>query len=47
MTILSKEPASPRKLNPRLPAGLEGVIVKALKKNEAHVTNLLQTCCTI
>ena len=30
--ILSKEPAAPRKLNPRLPAGLEGVIVKALQK---------------
>ncbi|MFZ0061095.1 MAG: serine/threonine-protein kinase, partial [Pyrinomonadaceae bacterium] len=30
--ILSKEPASPRKLNPRLPAGLEGVIVKVLQK---------------
>ena len=33
--ILSKEPASPRKLNPRLPAGLEGVIVKALQKERS------------
>ena len=33
--VLSKEPASPRKLNPRLPAGLEGVIVKALQKERS------------
>jgi serine/threonine protein kinase len=33
--ILTKEPASPRKLNPRLPAGLEGVIVKALQKERS------------
>ena len=33
--ILSKEPASPRKLNPRLPAGLEGVILKALQKERS------------
>ena len=33
--ILSTEPASPRKLNPRLPAGLEGVIVKALQKERS------------
>ena len=31
-TILSQEPVSPRKLNPRLPAALERVITKALKK---------------
>jgi TolB-like protein len=31
-TILNQEPASPRKLNPHLPAGLERVIAKALKK---------------
>jgi serine/threonine protein kinase len=33
--VLRKEPASPRKLNPRLPAGLEGVIVKALQKERS------------
>jgi serine/threonine protein kinase len=33
--ILNKEPASPRKQNPRLPAGLEGVIVKALQKERS------------
>ena len=31
--ILTQEPASPRKLNPRVPAALERVIVKALEKN--------------
>lgn len=30
--ILALEPASPHKLNPRVPAALEGVITKALKK---------------
>jgi serine/threonine-protein kinase len=30
--ILSQEPTSPRKLNPTVPAGLERVITKALKK---------------
>ena len=33
--ILSKEPASPRKLNPRLPVGLEGVVLKALEKERS------------
>lgn len=33
--VLSMEPASPRKLNPRLPPGLEGVIVKALQKERS------------
>lgn len=33
--ILTKEPTSPRKLNPRLPAGLEGIIVKALQKERS------------
>ncbi len=30
--ILTQEPASPHKLNPRVPAAVEGVITKALKK---------------
>jgi eukaryotic-like serine/threonine-protein kinase len=33
--ILTKEPASPRKLNPHLPASLEGVILKALEKERS------------
>ena len=33
--ILSMEPASPRKLNPRLPVGLEGVVLKALAKERS------------
>jgi len=33
--ILSKEPASPRKLNPHLPARLEGVVLKALEKERS------------
>ena len=33
--ILSREPASPRKLNPRLPARLEGVVLKALEKERS------------
>jgi len=33
--ILSKEPVSPRKLNPRLPASLERVIIKALQKERS------------
>jgi eukaryotic-like serine/threonine-protein kinase len=33
--ILSKEPASPRKLNPRLPVRLEGVVLKALEKERS------------
>jgi eukaryotic-like serine/threonine-protein kinase len=33
--ILSKEPTSPRKLNPRLPARLEGVVLKALEKERS------------
>jgi eukaryotic-like serine/threonine-protein kinase len=31
-TILTREPTPPRKLNPRMPAVLERVIIKALKK---------------
>ena len=33
--ILSKEPASPRKLNPHVPSALEGVILKALEKQRS------------
>jgi serine/threonine protein kinase len=33
--ILSKEPASPRKLNPRLPVRMEGVVLKALEKERS------------
>jgi eukaryotic-like serine/threonine-protein kinase len=33
--ILSKEPTSPRKLNPRIPARLEGVVLKALQKERS------------
>jgi eukaryotic-like serine/threonine-protein kinase len=33
--ILTKQPASPRKLNPHLPARLEGVILKALEKERS------------
>ena len=33
--ILNKEPAGPRKLNPRLPVGLEKLIVKALEKERS------------
>jgi serine/threonine protein kinase len=33
--ILSKDPTSPRKLNPRLAAGLEGIILKALQKERS------------
>jgi serine/threonine protein kinase len=33
--VLSKEPASPRKLNPHLPARLEGVVLKALEKERS------------
>jgi serine/threonine protein kinase/Tfp pilus assembly protein PilF len=35
-TILTQEPASPRKLNPQVPASLEGVIIKAIKKKPAE-----------
>ena len=33
--ILSKDPMSPRKLNPRVAAGLEGIILKALQKERS------------
>jgi eukaryotic-like serine/threonine-protein kinase len=33
--ILSKQPTSPRKLNPRLPTRLEGVVLKALEKERS------------
>ena len=33
--ILSKEPASPRKLNPRVAARLEGIVLKALEKEQS------------
>lgn len=35
-TILTREPASPRKLNPRVPGALERVITKALKKKPSE-----------
>ena len=35
-TILTQEPASPRKLNPRVPGALDRVITKALKKKPAE-----------
>jgi hypothetical protein len=33
--ILNKEPTSPRKLNPRIPVSLEGVVLKSLEKEQS------------